>query len=584
MTDIPTISDDLIRARVGDQSYERGRSYFRNGAISAGRRQGSTLKALCSGSRPQPYRVEVTFATSGIVGADCSCPVGDGGYCKHLAALLLTWEARPEAFVEVESVDASLERRDRSELIELVKQMLRRQPDLESLLELPLPAAKRETPASGDQYRREADAILQRVSSQGQEYDDTDDYDETDVAAELLDLVAIGNDFIARADYASGAAVFQAVSESIVDSYDDLDDQEGEIGAVIGSCVEGLGKCLAKSEGTEIRSRLLAALLNLYKFDIDLGGLGFADAVPHEILSHATTAERTLVATQVRALLQTNDSSGWARSALGGFLLDLLGDDLDEVSYLAICRETGRTEDLVRRLLAVARLEEAVRAVSTAGDHDLLGMADIFIGQGHADIAERLVAERADVSGDSRLLDWLRDRFAAREDWESALSYSARSFRRRMSREGYKQVRELAERVGRWQALRPELIDALKDARQQGLLIQIHLDEGEHALALDALRDPSYRGYSRALGLDVAAAVRQSRPRDALEVYRAESELLIATRNRDSYAEACKLLVVIRDIYRDLTKEADWADYVLALRVRYRTLRALKEELDRAGL
>ena len=102
MPTIPEITAAAIRDRVGEQSYARGREYFKAGAIRDPRRQGMTLKAGCEGSRPSPYRVEVTFGRRGITAAGCSCPVGEGGYCKHVAALPLTWQVMPEAFVEVE--------------------------------------------------------------------------------------------------------------------------------------------------------------------------------------------------------------------------------------------------------------------------------------------------------------------------------------------------------------------------------------------------------------------------------------------------------------------------------------------------
>ena len=73
----------------------------------------------------EAYYVQATLGAQGIVAADCSCPVGEGGRCKHVAALLLIWQANPGEFVEMEELDASLERRSKAELIALVKQMLR---------------------------------------------------------------------------------------------------------------------------------------------------------------------------------------------------------------------------------------------------------------------------------------------------------------------------------------------------------------------------------------------------------------------------------------------------------------------------
>ena len=59
-----------------------------------------------------------------IADAHCSCPVGGGGRCKHVAALLLTWQAKPETFAPVEDLAQALERRSKAELIALIQQML----------------------------------------------------------------------------------------------------------------------------------------------------------------------------------------------------------------------------------------------------------------------------------------------------------------------------------------------------------------------------------------------------------------------------------------------------------------------------
>ena len=113
---------------MGTRSFQLGRSYFEDEAVFDLRRQGDALKALCQGSMPQPYRLRVAFGAEGIEGADCSCPVGGGGHCKHVGALLLAWLDRPDAFRAVPELDADLERRGKDELIALIKQMLRLQP------------------------------------------------------------------------------------------------------------------------------------------------------------------------------------------------------------------------------------------------------------------------------------------------------------------------------------------------------------------------------------------------------------------------------------------------------------------------
>jgi len=137
----PDLTMEDIQAWVGQASYRKGDSYFHQGAIIEPRQQGMMLKAHCLGSSAPSYRVQATLDEEGIAEANCSCPVGAGSQCKHIAALLLTWLNNPEAFEENADLETSLEQRSKPELIVLIRQMLQRYPELEYLLELPSPAA-----------------------------------------------------------------------------------------------------------------------------------------------------------------------------------------------------------------------------------------------------------------------------------------------------------------------------------------------------------------------------------------------------------------------------------------------------------
>ena len=66
MTDLPHLTVVDICNWTDPQSYGRGERYYYDGHILNPRRLGSTLKASCIGSRPQPYRVEITLMPDGI--------------------------------------------------------------------------------------------------------------------------------------------------------------------------------------------------------------------------------------------------------------------------------------------------------------------------------------------------------------------------------------------------------------------------------------------------------------------------------------------------------------------------------------
>ena len=80
-----------IRAGANSQSFERGSSYYRDGAVSDVVRRGNLLTAQVSGSAYAPYEIAITLLDDGgIGGATCTCPYDWGGYCKHIVAVLLT--------------------------------------------------------------------------------------------------------------------------------------------------------------------------------------------------------------------------------------------------------------------------------------------------------------------------------------------------------------------------------------------------------------------------------------------------------------------------------------------------------------
>src|SRR5437870_906239 len=107
------MDENGIRSHVGRGKLDMGRHYFHQGAVTDARRQGMTLQARCQGSQPEPYRVRVTVGDGEVSDAHCSCPVGGGGACKHVAAVLLAWVHTPEVFRAAEPLDEALQGRSK---------------------------------------------------------------------------------------------------------------------------------------------------------------------------------------------------------------------------------------------------------------------------------------------------------------------------------------------------------------------------------------------------------------------------------------------------------------------------------------
>jgi uncharacterized Zn finger protein len=152
----------------------------------------------------------------------------------------------------------------------------------------------------------------------------------------------------------------------------------------------------------------------------------------------------------------------------------------------------------------------------------------------------------------------------------------------------YQELRALAEPLEKWRDLRSTILSRLAREEQYNLLIRIYLDAGEvdHALeTLVKLRAAFRWGWrSDQLSIEVAGAAEEERPRKAIRLYEEAAEKLIAQRGRGNYAVAASYLARVRDLYRRLDEAAVWETTIARLREDNRRLRALKDELSKAGL
>lgn len=584
------LTSTLIRRHVGDRSYKRGEQYFESGAVYDCRREGHMLKALCHGRSAAYYVVQARVKGGRIEDAECSCPVGASGQCKHVAALLLKWLADPDEFRQVEPPKVRLARCSKDELIGLIIQMLEHDPELESWLEavLPSPGPKKATRAAVDSssYRRQTEAAFQRAGYGWQA--------DHELTVALESLKKTGDQFRKKKDFLGAAAVYCGILQGFIGEYETFQDETGNICVVAQDCIQALGDCLGRlDERSKPRQEAVQTLFDVLRFDIEFGGIGLSDDIPEILRRKATVEEKKTVAAWIRQALPTKqDPTGWRRATWGGILMDLEGAKADDEKYLEHCREFGLTGDLVERLLQLRRLDEALAEIQKASDYELLGHADRLVAHRHADLAHRLVRERFTKNKESRndwqMRDWLERFYTSRKDWQAALDLAMESFLSEPSLGEYQQVRKYAEKLKTWPTLRPKLMAALKRSTAPEDLVRVHLLEGEVGEAVaafeSALRGKAHGWGWGSLQLDVAKAAEKDHPEAAARLYLAAAESLINQRGRESYRTACKHLKKARDLLRKLHQEPEWQERLAALRIKHSSLRVFQQELDRARL
>jgi len=209
----PLLTIDAVREWVGDFEIGKGRPYSEGAAIAGCLCQGDTLRASVKGSRVRPYRVEVQTAHGAIAGAYCTCPVGSEGIgnsarCKHVAAVLLAYVESPSRFIHCDDILANLATREKPELIALVLQLLQRAPELEPLLAAPLPGIASATTAPPDFYFWQAMERIRGVNL-------ANDWAEHEIAEELAELLATGDDFQTHAQQEQAQEVFAGVAAAL---------------------------------------------------------------------------------------------------------------------------------------------------------------------------------------------------------------------------------------------------------------------------------------------------------------------------------------------------------------------------------
>jgi uncharacterized Zn finger protein len=594
MDRVPLILEIDVQNWVGTKSYQKGYRYFEDEAILNPRLRGPSLIAECQGSQPTPYRVEIRLGTEGIAWGNCTCPAGEGGHCKHAAALLLTWLHQPETFVEVPELDKLLESRSQDELISLIQQMVSRHPDLEQMLELS--ALSNLAPGEPISVEMITQQVRRAFSSAG---GDTGG-DNAQIADNLQPILDLGEDLLDREDVVNASTIYRALLENML-SYDDClyHDEGGDLGQVLAECEQGIEECLEATQRpvvnsygqhyTDLRRRLLHTLFDLVLWDLQAGGLGYADETPSILTGQSTPEEKQLIAEWVQAELPTGGDwdDGYQRRALGGLWLALMAGQLDDETYLRICRETGRVQDLIDRLLYLGRIEESLSAAREAGRYRLTNIADVFEAHGHAEIAVQLIQSQPNSATDIQLLEWLKQYAHRHNQPEEALRLAESLFWQAQSLENYYALLEAAAALSEREETRARVLVRLENAGNFPLLVEIYLLENEVDLALAALEraNPNiWSGRIAMLRRQVAQAIELPRPHEAIRLYLLLAEDLIEHRTRGSYAEAAQLLQQVRKLYYGLGEEEHWQQIISSLRQEYRRLPAFLDELSRASL
>src|SRR6266566_1445382 len=617
------LSEADIQAYADDASFRKGYDSYLEHAIVEPALSESVLRAFYHDSSGNTYRVEATLLPAGdksarkLASTGCSC--SREGFCEHMVALLLTWVHQPERFVVRSRLMGRLDEKSREELLAL----------LELLVELPLATSAQEKNRPGRGKERTVDPAT--ISSQVDSafYNAGEGWGAASrVSSDLEEMCDIGKSFAEAGEWANAQVVYATLAEETIMQYEELHD-EGQVSWVMGQCAAGLVGCLTvqstlpKREqlDAEDREELLTTLFDLWKFGNNYGGIGVD--IAEAVAENGTAQERKRVEGWLREEMrpEQDPSSTWRNRGIVDFLVKLKqAEHSSDEDVLEEYRHAGLYKDLAEKFLQLGRENEALGVAQanliesrdvTWFAEQLLKLGEAWREPAQAFVETRLNEVEAAPQGKSQdftraftvdsYRHWLSEKYLLYGKAKQALDMELARFQANPGDATYRSVRSAAQATGEseevWSATRPQLIQTLEQQSRWGALVTIYLDEGEVGQALAALAEmdrmprTSLYGYgyraeaaSSSYQAQVAQAAEESYPKEAIRLYKSVVQRLIEGRGRENYQQATGYLIRVRRLYQKQGRESEWDAYITNLRNSNKSLRALKEELDKRNL
>jgi hypothetical protein len=191
----------------------------------------------------------------------------------------------------------NLEQREKPELIAIIQHMLHQEPELQWLLNTPLPtASSRKSSLDPEVYRQQVLAAMaagdyQRKRKRGE------------VERRLTAIKSIADEFAAQENYAAALTIYEVLITEVIEHFNAYRDEYVAFSVILTGCIDGLDSCFADEEDNpKMRLRVLQTLFAIYRFYTE-SGMDLDEDIPGLLVGNTTPGERRVIAS-------------WARDAL----------------------------------------------------------------------------------------------------------------------------------------------------------------------------------------------------------------------------------------------------------------------------
>ncbi len=209
----------------------------------------------------------------------------------------------------MDNLKNNLEQHEKSELIAIVQRMLHLEPDLQWLLNTPVPIASSRTASIDPKiYQRQIVTAMsvndnQRKRKRGE------------VQRRLTVIKTIADEFVASENYAAALTIYEVLITEVIEHFHNYRDEYIAFNVILTGCIDGLDSCFASEAGDqEIRLRVLRTLFAIYRFYTD-SEMDMDEDIPGLLVGNTTPEERRVIAGWVRNVLTEAEGAKWSSSS-----------------------------------------------------------------------------------------------------------------------------------------------------------------------------------------------------------------------------------------------------------------------------
>ncbi len=210
----------------------------------------------------------------------------------------------------MKALQKKLEQRDKTELVAILQQMLRQEPDLQWLLTTPLPTA------SSPKVSLDPEVYRQQVRTAMVVGDQLRKYKRHEVERRLLAIKTFADEFAKQRQDAAALTIYEVLITEVIAHFNTYPDESIAFSAILQSSPDGLDTCFAGEEGNpQIRLRALKALFTIYRFFTD-HTMDLDEDIPSLLVENTTTQEREAITGWIRDALSISKETTWGATSI----------------------------------------------------------------------------------------------------------------------------------------------------------------------------------------------------------------------------------------------------------------------------